>query len=426
MKNVKHKQLQYESGRSMVETIGVLAVMGVLTIGGIAGYNYGINKHRTNQVLQDIRLIYLETKYPNTVRQIVETGSFPDMELDTQSSYEYLFTFPSLDDFNYDSTSETTPNLISVNVSGVSKTACDILLKTKPEYVLMLKANGQSVWSCDKSENELSYIFEITTDSLEYGTCSVCTGEHCFDDDLNCPEGEYCYNDTCSKCAREYTLQTNDDGTEECVKCTTNYNAKITKENCYRCKGTLWGYRLHSGAANQCVQCGTGMIATTKEFCEEHCGHIEGMAHMNGYCLSCTNFGYLTGVTREACEQCMAVNDNIIFYPKDANGTSTTGLCTKCNTKNADGTACVCPAGNFWIFGDGNHSFCRQCSEISSTYTSKIECDKCPNRYYATSNNDINGECKLCPSNQVKSTDGRSCVDSTEQNILLSSPPKNA
>ena len=77
----------FDSGRSMVETIGVLAVMGVLTIGGIAGYNYGINKHRANQILQDIRLIYQETKYPNSVRQIVDVGSFPDMELDTQSSY---------------------------------------------------------------------------------------------------------------------------------------------------------------------------------------------------------------------------------------------------------------------------------------------------------------------------------------------------
>ena len=173
----------------MVETIGVLAVMGVLTIGGIAGYNYGINKHRANQILQDIHLIYQETKYPNTVRQIVADGAFPDMEVDTQSPYEYSFTFPDLNDFIYDSTTETTPNLISVNVSGVPKTACDILLKTKPDYVLMLKANGQSVWSCDKSENELSYIFEITADSLEYGTCSVCTGEHCFDDDMNCPEG---------------------------------------------------------------------------------------------------------------------------------------------------------------------------------------------------------------------------------------------
>ena len=40
-----------ESGRSMVEILGTLAIIGVLSIGGIAGYNYGINKHRANQVL---------------------------------------------------------------------------------------------------------------------------------------------------------------------------------------------------------------------------------------------------------------------------------------------------------------------------------------------------------------------------------------
>ena len=144
--NLKHKQLQLESGRSMVEMLGTLAIMGVLSIGGIAGYNYGINKHRANQVLQDIRLVYQELKYPNTVHQIVSEGSFPDIELDLQSPYEYDFDFANPDDFDYDSTSEKTPNLIYVNVLGVPKGTCDILLKTKPEYVLMLKANGQSVW----------------------------------------------------------------------------------------------------------------------------------------------------------------------------------------------------------------------------------------------------------------------------------------
>ena len=347
-----------QSGRSMVETIGVLAVMGVLTIGGIAGYNYGINKHRANQVLQDISLIYQETKYPNSVRQIVDTGSFPDMEVDTQSSYEYSFTFPDLKDFIYDSSTETLPNLISVNVLGVPDTACDILLKTKPEYVLMLKANGQSVWTCDQEVNELNYIFEITTDSLEYGTCSVCTGEHCFDDNLNCPEGEYCYNDTCSKCDPAYTLQTNDDGSETCVKCTTNYNSKITEENCYRCKRTLWGSPLHSGAANQCVQCGTGMIATTKEFCQERCGHLDDIIYANGHCFECNEFTYFSGMLKKTeCEKVMACNDNVIFYPKDAKGTSTTGLCTGCSHElmngkgqlNTDKTACVCEdEGYFW------------------------------------------------------------------------------
>lgn len=413
---MKH-YFKYESGRSMVEMLGVLAIIGILSIGAAAGYNYAINKHRANQILQDIRLIYQETKYPNTVQQIVNGGAFPDMEIDTQSAYEYSFTFPDLDDFIYDSAGETTPNLISVNVSGVPQTACDILLKNKPSYVLMLKANGESVWACDQEVNELNYIFEITSDSLDYGTCSVCTGEHCFDDDLNCPEGEYCYNDTCSKCAPEYTLQTDD----TCVKCTTNYNAKITQENCYRCKGTLWGYRLHSGAANQCVQCGTGMIATTKEFCEERCGHLDDMVHMSGYCLSCTKFSYLTGVDKESCEKCMAINDNIIFYPKDANGTATTGLCADCvkagGSLNADGTACVCPGGQVWTFGNNNHSYCRQCGAWDGTRMMKTECDKCKDYYYVPANtgNNRDGTCKACSTGQTKSTDGYSCVDKTTE-----------
>jgi hypothetical protein len=133
-------------------------------------------------------------------------------------------------------------------------------------------------------------------------------------------------------------------------------------------------------------------------------------------CFDCKTFGYYPSAEKAQCEKCMQYNDNIIFYPKDANGTATTGLCTKCDTKNADGTACVCPVGSFWIFGDGNHSFCRQCSERTSAYTSKIECDKCSTHYYnvAKGGNDRNGNCIMCPTGQVKDTspegDGRRCV----------------
>ncbi|MBR6674330.1 MAG: type II secretion system protein, partial [Alphaproteobacteria bacterium] len=240
-----------QSGRSMVEMLGTLAIMGILSIGGIVGYNYAMSKHRANQVLQDIRLVYQELKYPNTVHQIVSEGSFPDIELDLQSPYEYGFDFANPNDFDYDSTSEKTPNLIYVNVSGVSKTACDILLKTKPEYVLMLKANGQSVWSCDKSENELSYIFEITADSLDYGTCSVCTGEYCFDDKLNCPEGEDCRNDICTKCEEGYVE--NKQG--KCAKCDSfSYTKNVSKDKCYLCDGTIWGDRYNSGFGEHCVK----------------------------------------------------------------------------------------------------------------------------------------------------------------------------
>ena len=40
-----------ESGRSMVEMLGVLAIIGVLSIGGIAGYTMAMNKFRANEII---------------------------------------------------------------------------------------------------------------------------------------------------------------------------------------------------------------------------------------------------------------------------------------------------------------------------------------------------------------------------------------
>ena len=40
-----------QSGRSMVEMLGVLAIIGVLSVGGIAGYSLSMRRHRANQVV---------------------------------------------------------------------------------------------------------------------------------------------------------------------------------------------------------------------------------------------------------------------------------------------------------------------------------------------------------------------------------------
>ena len=42
------KKLQ--QGRSMIEMLGVLAIIGVLSIGGLAGYTMAMNRHRANVV----------------------------------------------------------------------------------------------------------------------------------------------------------------------------------------------------------------------------------------------------------------------------------------------------------------------------------------------------------------------------------------
>ena len=48
-----------QSGRSMVEMLGVLAIIGVLSIGGITGYRYAMNKHTENKMLKMVDEFYL-------------------------------------------------------------------------------------------------------------------------------------------------------------------------------------------------------------------------------------------------------------------------------------------------------------------------------------------------------------------------------
>ena len=45
------RTMKSESGRSMVEILGVLAIIGVLSIGGIAGYTMAMNRFRTNEAI---------------------------------------------------------------------------------------------------------------------------------------------------------------------------------------------------------------------------------------------------------------------------------------------------------------------------------------------------------------------------------------
>lgn len=46
-----------QSGRSMVEMLGVLAIIGVLSVGGIAGYSKAMAKYKTTQTLDQLTML---------------------------------------------------------------------------------------------------------------------------------------------------------------------------------------------------------------------------------------------------------------------------------------------------------------------------------------------------------------------------------
>jgi type II secretory pathway pseudopilin PulG len=51
------KRIFTESGRSMIEMLGVLAIVGVLSVGGLAGYNMAMGRIRENKFVEEFELL---------------------------------------------------------------------------------------------------------------------------------------------------------------------------------------------------------------------------------------------------------------------------------------------------------------------------------------------------------------------------------
>lgn len=90
-----------EQGRSMIEMLGVLAIVGVLSVGGIAGYSKAMNKFKTNKVIEqvnmistNIRTLYSSQKSYNNLNNkvAVKTGLIPGEMYNASSTSTYTIS----------------------------------------------------------------------------------------------------------------------------------------------------------------------------------------------------------------------------------------------------------------------------------------------------------------------------------------------
>ena len=104
-----------QNGRSMVEVLGVLAIVGVLSVGGISGYHYAMNKYRANEVLDDVNMRMIDIAQ-QVYRNQAEIGLSDDWALTGKSGYV-------MDIFQ---NSDSEP---SIMVEKVPSELCKMLLK---------------------------------------------------------------------------------------------------------------------------------------------------------------------------------------------------------------------------------------------------------------------------------------------------------
>ena len=167
-----HTNKLSQSGRSMVEMLGTLAIIGVLSIGGIAGYNYGINKYRANTIINDIML-----RATDAIAQFDTTGDANLSEWPTITAGKYTI---GLED-------ET----IGIQVDGLPKELCEMVYEGMKNHA-DIKFNAT--------------IYEQENDTLECGDTN--TMVFYVEDTINIGQGEQLPDQT--ECSTNKECQTED------------------------------------------------------------------------------------------------------------------------------------------------------------------------------------------------------------------------
>lgn len=121
-----------EKGRSMIEMLGVLAIVGVLSVGGIAGYSKAMAKYKMNTLLSqvseltmNIRSLYIsQGDYEGmSERVVINAGVIPNGITVTGSS-QLIHILNGNIKFFESSAEDGTPKAFEMYVTGLTNLTC--------------------------------------------------------------------------------------------------------------------------------------------------------------------------------------------------------------------------------------------------------------------------------------------------------------
>ena len=158
-----------QSGRSMVEMLGTLAIIGVLSIGGIAGYSYGMDKYRANETINDIMLKMID---------IISTANQSNIPNSTSWPAENPIGYPI--SFIHDIPSDQYGIQLQNVPSRVCKMVGDALKNTAIVYVGGEEHNTNEQDPCDSSDkNTMEFYFETLKCEPGCGANEICLWGEC-------------------------------------------------------------------------------------------------------------------------------------------------------------------------------------------------------------------------------------------------------
>ena len=205
----------FDSGRSMVEMLGTLAIIGVLSVGAIAGYSYGMDKYRANQTINDVNL-----RIVDLIAQANRGGDLSLSEWPTKSTAGY--------DIGLEKDATTSKNTGGIQVSSVPNRVCEFLGEMTDVSNITLKITGTDYTKGACGEENVMVFFQSDVVNGIGGT-QPCNGPVVDGVCQPCEDGRM-WNSTYNECLCEDTSKFLA-GTE-CTSCPCNATVSTDGKSC--------------------------------------------------------------------------------------------------------------------------------------------------------------------------------------------------
>ncbi len=297
----KQVQNQSQSGRSMIEMLGVLAIIAVLSIGGIVGYKLAMNYYQADQIANEINLMRndLKVKYALGNEELLLGDPYDDTPADEDYT-GHLSTQYDRYPVDYDCIRKDKAEFYNcretdayyIKVGNVSKGVCKPLttLVAAMDGRWEMDINGISYTEddlCSSDENNEIYI-EFDAEEVN-GNYDSNRPEGWCGDDEDCEEPQVCdkESNTCVECVEDGNCNAPrsvcDVANHECVECIDHTDCKdSSKPRCNVEQGSCEPCPAETPKWNgeKCVEC------TTNANCFEK-GTDEPVCNAENTCEPC-------------------------------------------------------------------------------------------------------------------------------------------
>lgn len=315
-----------EVGRSMVETLGILAIMGVLSITGIWAYGVAMDKSRANNLIQEAQK-----------RAVIVAGQI-GFNNQTPSLAEFSPPNPTAGGTFGDVKTTGLTKQFGIQVSNVSKSICQNILNTIGDKTPIRRLSYETtpttpITSCDEDNsflfiynNDMQGVGSDTEYAIDDSSCkSVCgvfnPDTHlCDESDCNVPENE-CETD--NQCNQE----------NECMVCDTE--SGLCKNGCERVQ-----YIESNGSQyiDTGIAIGNSQFSADVKMAYISGRNIMGMGTNSGYSGQCislvvhedkfsnmvpgSHFDHFNAVTQDIINFTWTITDRVSAFSGDITGST--------------------------------------------------------------------------------------------------------